>query len=133
MALTYASSISEGDFSKRAIPLTQTSALGPIDNSGSGAGWMKKNQCHKLVATSPGGIDHSAYSKRAMAADQVELMRKLGFDKYCLAGHDRGARVSRRLAKDHPDKVLQLALLDIAPTAYIYSNVTRHIRPSSSR
>jgi haloacetate dehalogenase len=80
-----------------------------------------------LSAKPHGGIDHSAYSKRAMAADQVELMRKLGFDKYCLAGHDRGARVSRRLAKDHPDKVLQLAILDIVPTAYIYSNVTRQV------
>ena len=80
-----------------------------------------------LSAKPPGGIDHSAYSKRAMAADQVELMRKLGFDKFCLAGHDRGARVSRRLAKDHPDKVLQLAILDIVPTAYIYSNVTRQV------
>lgn len=80
-----------------------------------------------LSAKPPGGIDHSAYSKRAMAADQVELMRKLGFDKYCLAGHDRGARVSRRLAKDHPDKVLQLAILDIVPTVYIYSNVTRQV------
>lgn len=78
-------------------------------------------------AKPPGGIDHSAYSKRAMAADQVELMRRLGFDKYYLAGHDRGARVSRRLAKDHPDKVLRLAILDIVPTAYIYSNVTRQV------
>jgi haloacetate dehalogenase len=80
-----------------------------------------------LSAKPPGGIDHSAYSKRAMAADQVELMRKLGFDKFCLAGHDRGARVSRRLAKDHPDRVLELAILDIVPTAYIYSNVTRQV------
>ena len=78
-------------------------------------------------AKPPGGTDHSAYSKRTMAADQVELMRKLGFDEFCLAGHDRGARVSRRLAKDHPEKVLQLALLDIAPTAHIYSNVTRQV------
>ena len=80
-----------------------------------------------LSAKPPGGIDHSGYSKRAMAGDQVELMRKLGFDKYCLAGHDRGARVSRRLAKDHPEKVLQLAILDIVPTAYIYSHVTRQV------
>ena len=78
-------------------------------------------------AKPPGGLDHSAYSKRTMAADQVELMRKLGFDEFCLAGHDRGARVSRRLAKDHPEKVLKLALLDIAPTAHIYSNVTRQV------
>ena len=72
-----------------------------------------------MSAKPPGGIDHSAYSKRTMAADQIELMCKLGFDKYCLAGHDRGARVSRRLAKDHPEKVLQLAILDIVPTAHI--------------
>jgi haloacetate dehalogenase len=80
-----------------------------------------------LSAKPPGGIDHSAYSKRTMAADQVELMRRLGFDKYRLAGHDRGARVSRRLVKDHPEKVLKLAILDIVPTAYIYSNVTRQV------
>jgi haloacetate dehalogenase len=84
-------------------------------------------QGYGLSAKPPGGIDHLAYSKRAMAADQVELMRKLGFDKFCLAGHDRGARVSRRLAKDHPNKVLQLVILDIVPTAYIYSNVTRQV------
>ena len=80
-----------------------------------------------LSAKPPGGIDHLAYSKRAMAADQVELMRKLGFDRYCLAGHDRGARVSRRLAKHHPDKVRQLAIIDIVPTAYIYLHVTRQV------
>lgn len=74
-----------------------------------------------------GDRDHSMYSKRAMAADQVELMRKLGFTEFRLAGHDRGARVARRLAKDHPDKVVRLALLDIVPTAHIYSNVTRQV------
>ena len=73
-----------------------------------------------LSAKPPGGIDHSAYSKRAMAADQVELTRKLGFDTYCLAGHDRGRASLSRLAKDPPDKVLQLAILDIVPTMYIY-------------
>ena len=78
-------------------------------------------------AKPPAGPDHAAYAKRAMAADQVELMRQLGFDQYRLAGHDRGARVSRRLAKDHPDKVLQLAILDIVPTAFIYANVTREV------
>ena len=80
-----------------------------------------------LSAKPAGGADHAAYSKRTMAADQVELMRKLGFDKFCLAGHDRGARVSRRLAKDNSEKVIQLAILDIVPTARIYSNVTRQV------
>jgi hypothetical protein len=75
-------------------------------------------------AKPPGGINHSAYSKRAMAADQVELMRKLGFDQYYLAGHDRGARVSRRLAKDHPDKVLRLAPRYRANGVYLFKRHT---------
>jgi len=64
--------------------------------------------------------DHAPYSKRAMARDQVEVMRQLGFEKFFLAGHDRGARVSYRLALDHPEKVLKLATLDIIPTIEQY-------------
>jgi len=60
--------------------------------------------------------DHAPYSKRAMARDQVEVMRQLGFEQFYLAGHDRGARCSYRLALDHPEKVLKLAVLDIIPT-----------------
>ena len=52
----------------------------------------------------PGGGDHFAYSKRAMAQDQVEVMRHLGFDKFALVGHDRGGRVAHRLALDHPGR-----------------------------
>src|SRR3990172_4022375 len=52
-----------------------------------------------------GGTDHAAYSKRAMAADQVEVMRRLGFDRFRLVGHDRGGRVAPRLALDHPAAV----------------------------
>ena len=63
-----------------------------------------------------GGPDHAAYSFRAMADDQVEIMASLGFDSFFLAGHDRGARVSHRLALDHPGKVVKLALIDIVPT-----------------
>jgi haloacetate dehalogenase len=51
-----------------------------------------------------------------MARDQVEVMRQLGFDRFHLAGHDRGARVSYRLTLDHPERVLKLAVLDIIPT-----------------
>ena len=67
------------------------------------------------------------YSKRRMAADQVGLMRALGHDTFRLAGHDRGARVSRRLAKDHCDAVERLAILDIVPTAHIYAHVDRKV------
>jgi haloacetate dehalogenase len=49
-----------------------------------------------------GGSDHAGYSKRAMAVDQAEVMRKLGFDSFAVAGHDRGGRVAHRLALDYP-------------------------------
>ena len=66
------------------------------------------------------GSKHVNYSKRAMAADQVELMRTLGFTRFRLAGHDRGARVSHRLCVDHPDAVERVAVLDISPTRIMY-------------
>lgn len=60
--------------------------------------------------------DHEPYSKRAMARDQVALMKHFGFDQFFVAGHDRGGRCAYRLALDHPDRVLKLAVLDIIPT-----------------
>jgi haloacetate dehalogenase len=65
------------------------------------------------------------YSKRSMARDQLGLMRRLGFGSFQLVGHDRGARVSHRLALDHPEAVTRLAVLDIAPTRHVLRNVTR--------
>ena len=66
-----------------------------------------------------------AYSKRSMARDQVGLMRKLGFERFQLVGHDRGARVSHRLVLDHPEAVTRLAVLDIVPTRHVFGHVTR--------
>ncbi len=60
--------------------------------------------------------DHAAYSKRAMARDQIAVMRKLGHDRFMVAGHDRGGRVAYRMALDHPDVVQKIAVLDIIPT-----------------
>lgn len=68
-----------------------------------------------------GGADHVDYSKREMALDQVELMRSLGFELFDILAHDRGARVSHRLAMDHPQVVRRMILLDIAPTLAMYS------------
>jgi haloacetate dehalogenase len=59
---------------------------------------------------------HEPYSKRAMARDQVALMRELGFERFAVAGHDRGGRCAYRMALDHPDRVEKLAVLDIVPT-----------------
>jgi haloacetate dehalogenase len=61
--------------------------------------------------------DHEPYSKRAMARDQVAVMRQLGFERFSVAGHDRGGRCAYRLALDHPERVTKLAVLDIVPTA----------------
>ena len=71
-----------------------------------------------------GGDDHSAYTFRAMSEDNVEVMRALGFDRFAVAGHDRGARVGFRMALDHPDKVERLAALDIVPTHHLLTNIT---------
>ncbi len=68
---------------------------------------------------------HAAYSKRAMAADMVELMRTLGFPRFRLAGHDRGGRVAHRLCIDHPEAVEQVAVLDISPTRLMYGRTDR--------
>nr|WP_232328429.1 alpha/beta hydrolase [Kibdelosporangium sp. MJ126-NF4]CTQ92448.1 hydrolase [Kibdelosporangium sp. MJ126-NF4] len=56
------------------------------------------------------------YDKRTMAADIVELARKLGFSQFALAGHDRGALVAFRAGLDHPETVTRLGILDILPT-----------------
>src|SRR5690606_22303040 len=62
------------------------------------------------------------YAKRAMAADQVGLMAALGFDRFCVAGHDRGGRVAHRMALDAPHAVAALAVLDIVPTRYTFQH-----------
>jgi haloacetate dehalogenase len=64
----------------------------------------------------PTNADHAPYSKRAMARDQIAVMRKLGFERFFVAGHDRGGRCAYRMALDHPERVLKLAVLDIVPT-----------------
>jgi haloacetate dehalogenase len=64
----------------------------------------------------PSTPDHAPYSKRAMALDQIAVMRRLGHERFFVAGHDRGARVAYRMALDHPERVLRLAVLDIIPT-----------------
>ena len=64
--------------------------------------------------------DHAPYSKRAMAADMAALMSGLGHARFLVAGHDRGGRVTHRLALDHRERVERLALIDIVPTLDVY-------------
>ena len=75
----------------------------------------------------PAGEDHAAYSKRAMAEDQVEAMVALGFDRFAVVGHDRGGRVGHRMALDHPDRVSKLAVLDIVPTRHVFETADKDL------
>jgi haloacetate dehalogenase len=71
----------------------------------------------------PSTPNHAVYSKRALAQDQVETMRALGFERFRVAGHDRGARVTHRLLRDHPLQIERAALLDIVPTLYRFETI----------
>lgn len=57
--------------------------------------------------------DHGVYCKRATADDQVAVMAALGFERFHIVGHDRGARVGHRLALDHPERVMSFTVLDV--------------------
>ncbi len=73
-------------------------------------------------SSKPRGLpDHGNYSKRVMAQDMVEVMQRLGYARFHLVGHDRGARVGHRLARDHgPQVVRSFTAIDIAPTLAMY-------------
>ena len=82
--------------------------------------------CADLRAYGRSGIpasasDHFPYSKRAMARELVDLMAQLGFPTFALIGHDRGGRVSYRLALDHPKAVERLAVFDVIPILEAWS------------
>jgi haloacetate dehalogenase len=66
--------------------------------------------------------DPNAYDKRTMAEDMLALMDELGFGERLLAvGHDRGARAVRRMAADHPDRLVGASLLDIMPMEWVFN------------
>lgn len=71
--------------------------------------------------------DRSNYAFRAMAGDQVGLMRKLGFARFHVVGHDRGGRTAHRMALDHPDCAATLTVMDISPTYSMFMKTDRHL------
>lgn len=73
----------------------------------------------------PTTADHAPYSKRAMARDGLSVMRALGFERFAVAGHDRGAYCAYRLALDHPQHVARLAILDIVPAGAAWRRADR--------
>jgi haloacetate dehalogenase len=64
----------------------------------------------------PAAPDHAPNSMRAIGREQVEVMALLGFERFAVVGHDRGARCAYRMAIDHPEVVERLAVLDVVPT-----------------
>ena len=74
----------------------------------------------------PSSSDHYTYSKRAMAQDMIEVMESLGYSEFAVAGHDRGARVTHRMALDYPEKITKACVMDIAPTHYMFNNTNQH-------
>src|SRR2546428_8978413 len=72
------------------------------------------------------GTNHSNYSKRVMAKDQVEVMTHLGFEKFAVVGHDKGSGVASRMSLDYPDKITKLAVFDKLPSPLLtYRNLTK--------
>ncbi len=78
----------------------------------------------------PAWPDLENYGFRAMACDQVALMRALGHDRFHLVGHDRGARTAHRLALDHPGATASVTLMDIVPTAVMLTDLRKEVAQS---
>jgi haloacetate dehalogenase len=70
--------------------------------------------------------DHYAYSKRATAQDMIEVMLQLGYEKFSVAGHDRGARVTHRMALDHPSRIQHACVMDIVPTHHMFKQTDQN-------
>jgi len=77
-----------------------------------------------------GGERHENYSFRAMAQDQVDIMRHYGHKRFLVVAHDRGARVTHRLCLDHPESVERACLMDIAPTLTMYQGTNQEFATS---
>lgn len=55
-----------------------------------------------------------------MAADCATVMTALGFERFYVCAHDRGARVGHKLCVEYPERVMKAMFLDIAPTLAMY-------------
>jgi pimeloyl-ACP methyl ester carboxylesterase len=69
----------------------------------------------------------TGYDKRTIAADIHALMQVFGIGRAPIIGHDRGARVATRFAKDHPDAITHLGVFDNVPTRVIFESMNAEI------
>src|SRR5712671_4400349 len=72
------------------------------------------------------GPSNVNFSFREMARDLVEVMEQLGYGRFMVAGHDRGARTTHRLCLDHPERVMKVCLMDIVPNYHVWTNITKN-------
>jgi len=82
-------------------------------------------------SSAPRSKGGQAYTKRAMGEDVVRVMQKLGYIRFSIVGHDRGARVGYRLSLDQPGRIEKLALLDILPTMEVWRNIKAGVTPAA--
>jgi haloacetate dehalogenase len=75
----------------------------------------------------PGGACHANYSFRALAQDQLEVMRHFGHELFYVASHDRGSRTAHRLCLDHPEAVRKVCFMDIVPTTRMYRDTSMEL------
>ncbi|MGX9350040.1 alpha/beta fold hydrolase [Shimia sp. W99] len=71
--------------------------------------------------------DFNTYTFRHIGADQLALMAHLGFERFHLVGHDRGARTAHRMALDAPERIETLTLMDIVPTHHLLADLRRDV------
>ena len=71
------------------------------------------------------GHNHINYSFREMAADMVQVMATLGYEKFYVAGHDRGGRTVHRMCIDHPERILKVCLMDVLPNHFVWNNTSK--------
>jgi haloacetate dehalogenase len=74
--------------------------------------------------TSP---QHVNYAKSAMAADMMQVMRTLGFERFQAVGHDRGGRVLQSMMMDGPELVTRGVMLDIVPSDLMYESMNKDL------
>lgn len=77
------------------------------------------------VGPEDGGENHINYSFRAMAQDQIDVMAHFGYERFQVAGHDRGARTVHRMCLDHPEKIERAAVIDILPSRAIWHDTSK--------
>ena len=71
------------------------------------------------------GENNINFSFRAMAQDLLEIMDQLGYEKFFVAGHDRGGRTVHRMCMDRPERIRKVCLMDIIPNHYVWNNITK--------